>query len=480
MLRKNQRILNFLNALSDGVIVLCAYLFSTWLWLDVISDTYHSNMAAVRSLREGMGLAAAFYALAMVLMLAIFRMYNPSRIRRLRVELVRVWGANALGILGVAALLFLFRLQEFSRGVLGIFFLTSSMLLCVKRVCLRSCLSEMRRRGYNQKHVIVVGTGVLAAQYAHDVEKERYFGFHIKGFVGEKRDGLPWLGGFEDLEGRLQGSDVDEVIVALEPEDTEWIRPIISTCEKCGTKVSVVPFYNNIIPANPTIEIIGGTKLINLRSNPLDNLGYAAIKRAFDILVSAVLLIVLSPFLLFVAAGIKLSSPGPVLFKQQRVGRNKRRFTMLKFRSMRVNVAQDTAWTTDNDPRKTRFGSFLRKLSIDELPQLMNVFRGDMSLIGPRPEIPFYVERFKESVPLYMVKHQVRPGMTGWAQVNGYRGDTSIVKRIEYDIWYIEHWSIGLDVKILLMTAFGGWMNRERLADARRKARAGESEEHTA
>ncbi|MDD3212823.1 MAG: undecaprenyl-phosphate glucose phosphotransferase [Eubacteriales bacterium] len=465
MIRRNQRFLSFLNALSDGMIVVLSYLFSAWFWLDYLPN-FSKNIAALHSFRQGIGIAALIYALAMVFLLAIFGLYNSSRIRRLRREIVVIIEANILGILSVGAVLFLFRLQDFSRGVLAIFFFTSSVLLCLKRVCMRKAISSMRSKGFNQKHVLIVGTAALARQYAANIEKEKQFGFTVYGFIGTESADLNarYLGGFDKLESHLQNPGIDEVIIALGPEEISRIKPVISICEKCGTKVAVIPFYNDIIPANPTIEIIGSSKLINLRSNPLDNLGYAFLKRSFDIVASAIALLLLSPLMLVVAIGTKVSSPGPVLFKQQRVGRNKKLFAMLKFRSMRVNAKQDTGWTTDSDPRKTRFGSFLRKFSIDELPQFINVFRGDMSLVGPRPEVPFYVEKFKEDIPLYMVKHQVRPGMTGWAQVNGYRGNTSIEKRIEHDIWYIENWSVGLDMKIMLLTVFGAWINHEKIS----------------
>ena len=176
---------------------------------------------------------------------------------------------------------------------------------------------------------------------------------------------------------------------------------------------------------------------------------------------SGLLLVILSPLFLILAIAIRLSSPGPVLFRQERIGLNKKPFTMYKFRSMRVNDEQDTAWSSAEDDRRTWLGSLLRKISLDELPQLFNVFRGEMSLVGPRPEIPFYVERFRETVPLYMVKYQVRPGMTGWAQIHGLRGDTSIPARVEHDLWYIENWSLGLDIRILFKTAFGGMVNQE-------------------
>ena len=183
-----------------------------------------------------------------------------------------------------------------------------------------------------------------------------------------------------------------------------------------------------------------------------------------DVVGSLVLIVLTSPIMLGVAIGVKLSSPGPIIFKQERVGLNKRPFMMYKFRSMRVNAAEDSAWSTNSDPRKTRFGSIIRKFSLDELPQFFNVLKGDMSLVGPRPEIPFHVEHFKEEIPRYLVRQQVRPGLTGWAQINGLRGNTDIAERIRYDIWYIENWTVALDIKILFRTVFGGKMvNDEKI-----------------
>ena len=200
---------------------------------------------------------------------------------------------------------------------------------------------------------------------------------------------------------------------------------------------------------------------MDLRATPLDSVFARLIKRTVDIFGSIILIVLTSPIMLLTAVGVRLSSPGPILFKQQRVGKNKKLFNMYKFRSMRVTDSQDTGWTTSNDPRKTRFGSFIRKYSIDELPQFFNVLFGDMSLVGPRPEVPFHVHHFKENVPRYLVRQQVKPGITGWAQVHGLRGDTSIETRVEYDLWYIENWSLLLDIRILLMTLFGGLKNNE-------------------
>jgi len=464
LIKKNQRFLNYINVLLDGLIIASSYIFTTWLWFDVLKHD-PNNFASIRSVRQGFLIAGMIYTLLLLLLLALFGLYNTSRIRRLSKDFVSIINANLLGVIIISGVFFAFRLEDFSRGVLIVFTAVDIFSLSLKRLVLRKILSEIRKVGFNQKHILVVGTGNIAQQYARNVQERSFLGFSIDGFIGEMpQEGMAnLLGGFMDLESKLKEMDIDEVVIAIDSHETKWITQTISLCEKYGTKVGIIPFYNDIIPSHPTIDIIGDTKLFNLRSNPLDNIGYAALKRMGDIFVSICLVILLSPVMVFIALGILISSPGPILFTQQRVGRNKKLFKMYKFRSMRVNATQDTAWTQNEDARKTRFGSFLRKFSIDELPQLINVIRGEMSLVGPRPEIPLYVEKFKEEIPLYMVKHQVRPGMTGWAQVNGYRGDTSIVKRIEYDVWYIENWTVGLDIKILFQTAFGGWLNHEKI-----------------
>ena len=291
------------------------------------------------------------------------------------------------------------------------------------------------------------------------------FGYTLLGYVSDRKNwsALPYLGTFDQLDGYLSRTKPDEVIAGLGAEDYERMPLVIQACEHTGTKLSLIPFYAKYMPPHPQFDSLNGLPLINLRRIPLDNLGNAFMKRAMDIAGALVLIVLSSPVMLFAAIGVKFSSPGPVIFRQKRVGLNKKPFYMYKFRSMRVNASSDTGWSTNSDPRKTRFGSFIRKFSIDELPQFFNVLKGDMSLVGPRPELPHFVDQFKEEIPLYMVKHQVRPGITGWAQVNGLRGDTSIKERIEHDVYYIENWSILLDIKILFLTLFKGFVNQEKL-----------------
>lgn len=460
MIRNNLRLLSICNMIVDMLIVIASYILSTIFWLNI---TYPiGNMAQTRALF----LAAVVYAVIFWLIVSVMGMYNTDRTYKLSKKLSMIVGASTITLFAAASILYLFRLQEFSRGVLACFYISSTALLCLKYSAMRWISNKTRSGGRNLKHVLVVGTGHLARQYAQDVAQETKLGFNLIGYAGAENAEMDALHvcGYDELDEFLHHTDLDDVVIALDAGEISRIQDIILICEKNGVKYSIIPFYNDVLPPHPVIETVGRSNLMTLRRNALENYGLAFIKRSFDILASGLGLIIISPLMLILAIGVKLSSPGPILFRQERVGYQRKNFQMLKFRSMRVNTQQDTAWTTDNDPRKTKFGSFIRKCSLDELPQLWNVLRGDMSLVGPRPELPHFVEQFRETIPLYMVKHQVRPGITGWAQVNGYRGDTSIEKRIECDIWYIENWSAWLDIKILFMTAFGGMFNKEKLS----------------
>ena len=457
MIKRNQIFLNRLNLFLDIVLVFAGYALAVWLRLYLLKG-FRGNIAVSR----GMLMASVLYAVALVFGLMLAGFYNTQRMRPLRWRLAVLLATVSVTVLGVSALLFVFRLEDFSRGVLLLFYLLTLFLLGGKYIAMRLIFDRLRAQGYNIKHEAVIGTGRLARQYAEDVDAARELGIHIDVMLSPDDEA--------GIRAALAGTDIDEAVIALEAEEYGLITEIIAACEKNGVKYLVIPFYNNIIPLHPVIENVGRSKLIDMRANRLENVGWAAVKRLFDILVSGSGLIVLSPLLAVIAAGVKLSSPGPVLFRQARVGYRRREFQMLKFRSMRVNDRSDTAWSTTHDDRRTRFGSLIRKTSLDELPQLWNVLKGDMSLVGPRPELPHFVERFREEVPLYMVKHQVKPGITGWAQVNGYRGDTSIARRIELDLWYIEHWSAGLDLKILLRTFSGGMINDERTEPGTRQA----------
>lgn len=447
MIKENQRLLNQLHVLSDGVLVFASMLLAYWLRFCVLSGTTSFPFSSYLLL----GGAAVALCLSTYAIAGLYASYRAVRFHK---EAQTLFLATVLDTLVLISALFVFKLSEMSRWLL-VFFgaLTFGSLLC-KRALLRLTLRHYRRLGFNQKHVLVVGDGEMAARYVQKVREDRDLGFLVDGYVADRKrlKGVEHLGGYDRLEAVLEDRNPDEVIVAMAAEEYALTGRVINICEKTGTKLSLVPFYAAYMPSNPQVDNINGLPMINLRRIPLDNMANAFLKRAMDIVGALVLIVVTSPVMLIAAIGVKLSSPGPIFFRQQRVGRNKAPFQMYKFRSMRVNAAEKTGWSRDQDPRKTRFGSLIRKCSIDELPQLFNVLKGDMSLVGPRPEVPYYVEQFKEEIPRYMVKHQVRPGITGWAQVNGYRGDTSIKKRIEYDLYYIENWNFFFDLKILLLT----------------------------
>ncbi len=462
MIKENQRLLNYLHAVSDAVILYISLPLAFWVRFHILPNGI-PTVPLSEYLRLGVPLTAAH-----LLAYAALGLYHSFRHTPLARELTRLFWAGVLNMALLQSLLFLSREMHFSRGALAIFFVLSLTALGGKRYVLRKLLRYFRQRGFNQKHVLLLGGGKAARTYLQVINRERDLGYHCVGYVASKPSkglDVTYRGGYEALEKLLERLKPDEVVSAIDMEDYQRTPQIIAACEKAGTKLSIIPFYAEYMPSNPQFDDLGGLPLMNIRRIPLDNLANAFCKRAMDIVGSLLLIVLTSPVMLVCAIGVKLSSPGPVIFRQERVGRGKKPFYMYKFRSMQVNDRQDTAWSSRQDDRKTRFGAFLRKCSLDEFPQFFNVLKGDMSLVGPRPELPYYVEQFKEEVPLYMVKHQVRPGITGWAQVNGLRGDTSIQARTEHDVYYIEHWSLLFDLKILLMTVFQGkFLNDEALS----------------
>ena len=265
-----------------------------------------------------------------------------------------------------------------------------------------------------------------------------------------------FVGTFYDLEPILAKHNFDRVVIAIPLEYFYKLTELVDICENAGIKAEIIPDYYKYLPAKPSVDMIDDLPIINIRYVPLDDSFNKFVKIVEDILISVIAIIVTSPIMLVTAIAIKIESPGPIIFKQERIGYKRKPFMMYKFRSMKVQNEEEemTGWTTPNDSRKTRVGSFIRKTSIDELPQFFNVLKGDMSVVGPRPERPYFVDKFRKEIPKYMVKHQVRPGLTGWAQIHGCRGNTSINKRIEYDIEYVEQWHFGLDVLILFRTVF--------------------------
>ncbi|MBQ9413455.1 MAG: undecaprenyl-phosphate glucose phosphotransferase [Oscillospiraceae bacterium] len=460
MIKENQALLNRINVVSDGVL--------SYLMLPIafyIRFYIFPNGIITIPLRSYLAIGVVL-TLIQLFTYAGFGLYQHQRTGRLRSELRQLFRASLLDFVLLLSWLFLQREEHYSRMTLALFLILSVGALATKRVFLRRGLRRLRGSGKNLKHVLLIGSGDSAKRYLAALEKNADLGYRVLGYIAPRVGSgihVPYLGGLEALDKVLE-QNPDEVVSAIEMEDYRMTPQIIHACEQTGVKLSIIPFYADYMPAHPQFDDIDGIPLMNIRRIPLDNFANAFVKRLIDILGSAAGLVLLSPLLLACAVGVRFSSPGPILFRQERIGLNKKPFYMHKFRSMRVNDRQDTAWSTQKDSRRTRFGSFLRKYSLDELVQLYDVLIGKMSLVGPRPEIPHFVDQFKDEIPLYMIRHQVRPGITGWAQVNGFRGDTPIRKRVEYDIYYIENWSIWFDIQILLATVFRGkFVNDEEL-----------------
>ncbi len=401
-----------------------------------------------------------------------FHLYEPKRIQSRRYEFFNIFRSNLLGLLVMTTVLFLFRknpfIQEFSSRMVFYFFVINIVAETVERAAIRAVLRTLRSRGYNQKHILLVGLSRTAEGFIDRVKTNPEWGYQILGILddtaspGNEYKGVKVLGTIDELESILELNTLDEIAITLAIGEYGKLEAIVASCEKSGVHTKFIPDYNNLIPTRPYTEDLQGLPVINIRHVPLTLTYNKLLKRAVDIVGSLVAIVLFSPVMLLTAAAIKLTSPGPLIYKQERVGLHNQPFQMYKFRSMEVQPPSEerSRWTTPHDPRVTPVGRVIRKTSIDEMPQFFNVLKGEMSLVGPRPERPLFVERFKEEIPRYMIKHQVRPGMTGWAQINGYRGDTSITKRIEHDLYYIENWTFGLDIKILFLTIFKGFINK--------------------
>ena len=400
------------------------------------------------------------------------KLYTPKRVQRTENEILNIIKANVVGIILVLAALNLAQsanrdLQHFSRSMLILFAGLNTVDGILVRALIRRLLHLFRKKGYNQKHILLVGYSRAAEAYIDRIIANPQWGYTVRGILddnvprGAVYKGVKVMGSIDNLLYILPENKLDEIAVTLSLSDYDRLEEIVNLCEKSGVHTKFIPDYNSLIPGKPYTEDLGGLPVINIRYVPLSNTVNAVMKRMVDIAGSFLGLVVTSPLLLVVAVLIRATSRGPVIFSQERIGQHNRPFKMYKFRTMYVQDVKEEkkGWTTKDDPRVTKIGRFLRRTSIDELPQLFNILIGDMSLVGPRPERPQYVEKFKEEIPRYMVKHQVRPGLTGWAQINGYRGDTSIRKRIEYDIYYIENWSLEFDIKIMFLTIFKGFIN---------------------
>lgn len=464
MIKENQRQLNGIHVFIDILVISLSYLLA-WFFM------FGGNNNAVLS-KELYFIALIPIIPLYILLNAIFGLYAPKRVSGRREEISNIIKANSIGLLIFTLVLFMgsknYYMYHFSRKLVFIFYGMDIVLTILERNVIRYILRLMRAKGYNQKHILLIGYSRAAESYIDRVLANPEWGYNIRGILDDNMErgfeykGIKVIGTIENLELILEMNVLDEIAITLSIKEYERLERIVNDCERSGVHTKFIPDYNHVIPTVPHIEDLQGLPIINIRYVPLTLLHRALSKRIVDIIGSLVGIILFSPIMLIVAVLIKLSDKGPIIFAQERVGLHNKAFKMYKFRSMAVEPPQKEAkkWTTKNDPRVTAIGRFIRKTSLDELPQFFNIFMGDMSLVGPRPERPFYVEKFRDEIPHYMIKHQVRPGLTGWAQVNGYRGDTSIEKRIDHDLYYIENWSMGFDFKILFLTVFKGFINK--------------------
>lgn len=465
MIKDNQKVFNRLLVIMDAAIIAASFMLAYFVKFYILND---GPGPGVLPPEDYMALLP-FIVPGFILLYYRCGVYAPKRTVRIKFEVYGIIQANTIGLAAMIIILYMIVKEiNYSRSVIMFFYMLNIFFTGGLRIVLRKSLRTMRRKGYNLKHILLVGYSRAAEEYIDRLHDNAQWGYVVCGILddhipaGTIYKGVKVLGSLGNLEIILPENKLDEIAITLSLKDYDHLADTVNICEKSGVHTKFIPDYNSLIPTRPYTEDLMGLPVINIRYVPLTNTGNQLVKRMMDIVGSLFGIIITSPIMLICAIAVKMSSPGPVIFKQERVGLHNKPFYMYKFRSMEQQSSskEKKAWTVKDDPRVTRTGKVLRRTSLDELPQLFNILMGDMSLVGPRPERPLFVEKFREEIPRYMVKHQVRPGLTGWAQVNGLRGDTSIRKRIEYDIYYIENWTLGFDIKIIFLTFFTGFINK--------------------
>ncbi len=466
MIRDNQKVLNRIHVLLDAMLIAGSYILA-WYIKFVLLKSADDALVGHHSMEKYFSLL--YYIIPGYLVIYyLCDLYISKRYSSVEREIFNVIKANVLGLGVVIVIMYIMKLQDFSRAMMFYFFLLSTFGTVIERQVIRKILRTLRKKGYNLKHVVLVGYSRAAESYIDRIMENPQWGYVVCGVLddhipaGTEYRGVKVLGRIANLDVILPENKLDEIGITLSLQDYDRLEELVRQCEKAGVHTKFIPDYNSVISSNPYIEDLTGLSVVNIRYVPLTNTINMLIKRVIDLLGSIILIILFSPVMLISALLIKLTDGGKVIFSQERVGLHNKTFMMYKFRSMREQKDEEEkeGWTRKGDPRITGIGRFLRKTSLDELPQLFNVLVGQMSLVGPRPERPQFVEKFREEIPGYMIKHQVRPGMTGWAQIKGFRGDTSIRRRIECDLYYIENWTLMLDIKILFLTLFKGFINK--------------------
>ena len=466
MIKDNQKYFNRLHVVLDAVVIVASYMLAWYLkFASPFANTdVNVGVLPMRTYFEMLYVLVPGY----LILYYNFNLYTPKRATVHKYEILNIFQANTVGLILLMAGWYLVAQIHFSRAMMAYFYVINILLTNVTRTLIRSLLQYFREKGYNLKYILLVGYSRAAEEYINRINSNPQWGYVVRGILddsvpsGTLYQGVKVLGTIENLFYILPGSNLDEIAITLSLKDYDNLEYIVDICEKSGVHTKFIPDYNSMFPSRPYTEDLMGLPVINIRHVPLTNTLNWTAKRLVDIVVALIGLVVSSPVMLVSAIAVGCTSRGPIIFKQERIGLHNKPFKMYKFRTMKVQKpsTEENGWTTRDDPRVTKVGRFLRRTSIDELPQLFNILKGDMSVVGPRPERPQFVEKFKEEIPRYMVKHQVRPGLTGWAQINGYRGDTSIKRRIEYDIFYIENWTMSFDIKIMFLTIFKGFINK--------------------
>lgn len=464
MLKERRQLFEFLFMVFDLLVVTVAWLCSYWI-------RFESGLFPLDKGRPELIEYLTLLVLIVPVWSFTFRLiglYRPMRGVSNLTEQIRLLYASSLAVVVFIAMVYIFREKTvpFSRAVFLWFWLFSTSLVIIERSCLRFLLRDLRRKGYNLRYVLIVGNGKLASDLVKRIRNRQELGIQLVGCVSkngpevdEGPEGLPVVGGYDEIKDILKNMDIDQVVVALSLEEGHALPAVMSQFSDSLVDVKIVPDIHQFISLFGSIEEFEGLPMIGIQVTPIEGINLF-IKRVFDIVVSLVFLLVISPLLLLISLLIKLTSRGPIFYNQERVSIDGSRFTIFKFRSMKMNAeVSGPGWTKPGDARVTPLGRFLRATSLDELPQFFNVLKGEMSIVGPRPERPVYIDEFRRRIPQYMLRHKVPAGITGWAQINGWRGDTPIDKRIEFDLYYIEHWSFLFDLKILFLTLFKGFKN---------------------
>ena len=464
MLKKYNQL--FLSALiiSDSLVILSS-------WIGAYYLRFHSGWIP---LTNGIPPVEQYQILLLpVLILFLFNfkvvgLYQPLRGKSLWVDYYNIIKANTISVLILSALLFFYREDSYSRIAVGVFWVIATFSLVASHMLVRNVLKALRLRGKNLRYVLIAGAGELGQEIAERIDLHPEMGFKIVGFltteeekVGTLIDGYPVLGLLDDVSEHIREHGVDKLFITLPMKSQGHFERVLFNLGEESVDIKVVPDLLQYMSLSGGVDDFDGLPIINLTESPL--YGWNIVfKRATDMVISFLAIVITSPVMILIALFIKLESRGPVFFVQERVGLDRKVFRMYKFRSMKMDAESlsGPVWATKNDNRRTRIGALLRKTSLDELPQFFNVFTGDMSMVGPRPERSVFIEDFKKSVPHYMLRLKMKAGITGWAQVNGWRGNTSLEKRIEHDLYYIKHWSLLFDIKILIKTLWNGLINR--------------------